>query len=720
MTDNSTLFPENPSHGAIFELRNGLYFQFDATLKSWVKVASNTLRLSSATATRDGTMSATDYKKLNRLVLAPPFSSLIGNDCVAPFKGGNITLASGDKFLGVDGNVTIRNIGSKGEVVSKSQPFKIHQNTYGFDFTIDLPLLVAELKRRGQFNVTGKQGKQGNQGEVGDAGPDYILSGPPGDVGSDGSAPDCAISVEPDALQATPHEGLTKALVGVSVVKDEVDPLKYKLVFDRQTVGIEGSYSDKMYVRGDSSPWILAVAGNEAVNTSTNVTTLVGEGNCDLQQVGGTNTVQPVFYIDIEPIVDAVHQEFIREVGILKKGYEDIVKYWIQTMSNLFDQQKAALCCALQYCLSATKSTSLRQHMESVAASAAGSANILLHGRDSNQAVELSSTRLLKEVGGPDLCRGGPHFPQYPTPGGGPVSPPPPPTTPSALAEALAVSNEAVDTATVTVDPSLNSSALTGVQVPLKAGDYTVVIDSLTAQVDQEHRGNVKIQHVKNDGHKTVQFLDRGSFASLKQAQEAYHGLSLSFRHDGGLASFWLPSDQPQLSSGSILMAIMPASDVPPQEMIPVPVIEPDEVIEKNVAPSGCEMALSRLAWYQRSWDMGNCCGLVVNVMGQDYIIVKRSIGNDLGCGGGESEDSPCVKEFMKTVGHPAFAWPTFDGRKFAPLPNKESVAFHFDEQLNQLVTDKITAGDFTNGKGSPAGIRHLSYQLTVVLFPAS
>jgi hypothetical protein len=716
MTSQKTLFPENPKNGTIFELRSGLYFQYDATLNSWIKIASNTIKLSLATSTSNGSMSAADLRKLNRLVLAPPFSSIIGNDCVSPFTGGNISLISGDKFVGVDGNATLRNIGSRGEVLSKSMPFKIHQHTYGFDFTIDLPNLVEELKRRGQFNVTGKQGNQGIDGDPGDPGPDSVLSGPPGDKGLDGSAPACALSVEPDTLQAEPHEGMTKALVAVRVVQDTIDSSKYKLVFDRQSIGPLNFAADKFNVRSDSSSWVLAIASGD---NSTTVTATSGSIDQCNQQTGG-GTPQQVYYVDIEPLIEVVHQEFLKEAATLKKGYEDIVGYWIQTMSDLFDEQKAALCCALQFCISATKSTDMRQHMENVAASAAGSANILLHGRTSKESVQLSSTRLLKEVGGPDLCRGGPPFPQPPKPVT--ATPPPPPTPAAKLSEVHADSEGAVDKAIVTVDPLVHSSAMTGVHIPLKAGDYTAIVDSTTAQIDNQHRANVKIQHIRQGIKKTVQFLDKGSFDSIKGSQQAYQGLSLSFRHDGGIASFWLPSNVPQMTSGAVTIVLQPSIDVPPQE-VKKPVFEPDvkfsEPVVNKAVPDSCEMSISHLSWYERGWLAGNCCGAVVNIMGQDFIIVKRSIGNDMGCGGGESENTPCIAQFMNSRGHPAFAWPTLDGRKFAPLPKTENVTFHYDEKLNELVARKIADGDFLNGKGNPAGVRHLTYQFTTVLFPA-
>jgi hypothetical protein len=708
----SSLFPTNPRHNTVFELKAGLYFKFDATLNAWIKVASNTLVLQTATTINDGAMSALDLKKLNRLVLPPPFSSIIGTDCVAPFTGGNISMTSGDDFVGVDGNVSVQNVDSRGSLIAKDLPFQIHQHTYGFDFTIDLPNLVTELRARQQFNMTGKQGAAGQPGKDGIQGPSFILSGPPGKAGEDGEGPPCSLTIGSDDLAAQPHDGMTKGLVAVRMERDAIDPLKYKLVFDRQTLGPTDYAADKFNVRSDTSPWVLAVAAD---NSSPDITSEIPE--CD--RTIGTGP-QKVYYIDIEPLVESIHRQFLKQADILKAGYENIVKFWIQTMSDLFDEQKAALCCALEHCLSVTKSNEMRQHMESTAAMASGSANIVLHSRNSNESVKISSTKLMGQHDGDDMCDNGVAFPQFPNLNTGGIGVPPPP----APAQAQTMSAQAVNAgpqigqvnrAAINIDPLIHQSSLTGVQVPLLPGEYTAILTKAEAQVDKRHRGNVKIQHQNHGVRKTVEFLDKGEFLTLREGKEAYEGLALSFRHDGGMASFWLPVSLPQMASGQIKvnveMAKAPA--IPQQPVMEQP--QPREAKPATVDFNSCQMAVSHLAWYERGWQTGTCCGAVVNVMGQDYIIVKRSIGSDTSCGGGESEITPCIVK----MGHPSFAWPTLDGRRFAPLPDAATVTFTYDRKLDELVGSKIAEGEYTDGKGNPAGVRHLSHQLSKVMFPA-
>lgn len=580
-------FPTHPTHGMIVDVGDGVFFRYDSSIVSWIRISSNTVATQVATNISNGLMSAADFKKLNRLLLSPPNSSIIGNDCVSPFTSGNISFESGDNFIDVNSNVDIKNIDQYGQTINLSMPFQIHAHTYGIDFSIDLPQLVDELKKRNQYNVVGRDGDIGDVGDVGEDGLSFVLAGPPGDAGPDGGAPNCGLSIQSEPIQIEPINGLSKALVNVKVVVDSIDKSRYKLVFDRQSIGSSDRAADRFIVDGEISPWVLAVAPDVGSNSVDDVT--VASSECGYSQV---NSLQ-LYHIDIEAIVEAIRNEFINEVNALKAGYEFIVSNWLQTMSDLFDAQKAALCCALQSCMSVTKNAELRRHMESVAASAAGDANIALHGRDDREAVSLSSTRSLTPIGGPDLCAGGPRFPQQ-----------------------------------------------------------SVVIPATVSRSSQNNQ-------------------------------------------------------QPVVEKESLNLSVQNKEDFSVAQQINVP--------EKR----NCVMSLSHLTWYERGWVNKTCCGVVINILGQDYIIFKRSIGLDTGCGGGESLLTPCVAEFANDVGHPAFAWPTFDGVSFVQLPESD-IVFCYDENLSGSAYNKIMSGDYKSPVGSPNGLRHLSYQLSVILFPMS
>jgi len=715
-SDIDTLFPSNPSHNMLFQQKNGVVYQYDSSVRSWIKLASDNLIMPLVTPSKDGVMSSDDFKKLNRLVIPPPESSITGTDCVAPYKRGVISLYSGDDFISIENSLNIQNIDQFGDFISQETPFQIHQHTYGFDFKLDVQQLILELEKRGQIKLVGPDGVKGDTGEVGDQGPNGIMAGPPGDSGINGSAPECTLSIEQESFQAQPKPGLKRALVDVRVVPDTVDSRSYSLEFDRQVVGNEKGSASQFKVKQIDSTWVLAIT------TLTDETEIIDAPDCGIP---GERRDQyySIYYVDVEPILNTIHSKYIDEVDRLKKGYQDIVSFWLQTMSDMFDEQKSALCCALENCISATKSIHAREHMENMAALTLGKAKINLHGRNSRQAVELSSTRLLHEIGGPDLCKGGPNFPKNPS-------------INENISENVP-SKTSITSTLVDIDPLINSAVSSARKIELPPGDYVATIKDTTAQVNNLYRGNVKIRYLNSGNYKTIQFLDKGNFSSLVEAQSAYVGLSTSFKHDGGMIDVYLPSLQPRQSSGSIQILIENGTS----KSIEIPLVEinnepqiiesdknqlltPDTIRSINEVKSTsqhttqCQMSISHLGWYEKGWISGRCCGLVMNISGQDYIIIKRSIGIEDNCGGGESLDTPCISKFYNTHGHPSFAWPTFDGRTFAPLPKAEFVTFQYDEYLNELISKKIVKSEYNNGVGNPNGVRHLSYQLMTILFP--
>lgn len=681
----ASAFPDNPSDGMIFELQSGLFFRFDAVINSWIRLTVNSLSINKATAVSDGLMAGVDLAKLNRLLLSPPVSTIVGNDCIAPFRSGQISLF-GDDLVSVDGVVSLRNVGSLGEDVSFSEPFKISQNVYGFDFGVNVDALVAELGSRGQYNVVGKRGPVGDAGEVGDPGVNVVISGPPGADGDSGSALPCSLVVESDTLPSVVRPGLNKALVGLSVVKDEFDPSVFKLVFDRQAIGSVGFAASELVVDRDSSSWVLAVDVGQAGE--------VVDDSFNCSEVIDSPDQYQLYYVDLEPIISAIHAEYVREANILKRGYEDITAYWIGVMSDLFDEQKAALCCALQFCLSATKSTSIRQHIESVAASAAGSANVLLHGRNSNEAVEVSSTKLLREIGGPDLCNNGVPFPQR--------------SPDEADASPLTVERR------LFVDPSVNFNSMTASVVDLDPGVYLVSIVDTSAFVDGLHRANCKLQYNKDGVSRVTQFIDKGSYKSVIEASSVYADLSFSFTHSGGMVLCWLPSENPTVSSGSVSLQfrfVKPLVSDSVVDTVKAKVL--DGAVERV-----CSMDASHLAWYNRGWRSRIGCGIVVNVFNQNFLIVKRSIGISSECGGGENVDRSCIKDLISDIGHPAVAWPTFDKLGWAPIPDAGNIEFIYNSDWSAEVSTKIAAGDFVNL--TSYSTRELLDIFSVAIFPGS
>jgi hypothetical protein len=274
---------------------------------------------------------------------------------------------------------------------------------------------------------------------------------------------------------------------------------------------------------------------------------------------------------------------------------------------------------------------------------------------------------------------------------------------------ASAASASAIDGAkalkTITVDPILNSgSSDNGVEIILGPGKYSATIEECTTKFNDIYENNVRIKHVRDGKNKHTQFLSKGKFKELEHSRNAYNGLSVLFEHEGGLVKLYNQKQAYGEESGNTVVSIRHV----------------DEISRKIFLPDWhCPMDISHLQWYGKGWYNDRCCGLVVNVAGQDYIIMKRSIGNDTSCGGGENLDTPCVAAFMEEYGHPAFAWPTLDGKKFAPVPDVSNIVFKYDEHLNDMVMRKISNGDFASPKGGNSA-RYFSNQFSVILFPAT
>lgn len=714
-TMSDTLFPSNPTHGMIFEQKNGVMYQYDTTIKAWLKIATDTLKMNMATVDRNGAMAASDLRKLNRLLLSPPVASIIGNNCVAPYRSGNIALRSTDDFVTVTGSAVSQNIDYKGDMVSETTPYQIHQHTYGFDFGINMSNLMLELTRRNQLNLAGRTGEPGDQGDQGDPGINGILSGPQGDKGDSGPAIVGNIVTQPESILSQIKNGLKRALVNARLVTDKTDERLYSIEFDRQVVGAENAMTSRFIPKQIDSTWVLAAITTNTGDTVKKTSTI----GCGSPSGAGTSNSQgayDLYYIDIAPIVETIKNKYSDEIKRLKYGYEQIYKYWLNKMSDMYDEQKSALCCALEKCMSMTKNIDSRKHMESVGAALVGKGRMQLHGRDSSESVALSSTRGLRTAGGPDLCFSGPVFPQ-----------------PSQDRVPVAVSSASPESPTaiaVQVDPIAHSASSSMQSVELPAGKYSAIITKAMASISGHHRSNVRIQHIDNGEIKTTEFLDKGSYGSLEDAQDAYEGLNIEFHHDGGYIGLYLPSLLPTNAAGFVELQIHPIVDVVPTNEPK----EPEKVQAAAVSPTPerfsqtkildrsiklhCAMDVNHLRWYELGWAENRGCGLVVNISGQDYIIFKRGINNDDACGGGESLSTPCIESVIDKIGHPAFAWPTFDGRTFAPLPKSQSVRFVYDPELSDILRLKIGQHEYNNVVGREGSSNQLMFILQNVMFP--
>jgi len=314
-------FPADPSNNTIFEAQPGVLYIYEAATDSWVKVVGNqTFPL--ATPISDGLMAATDLVKLNQLIIPAPISTITAENCQTRFVAGNINLYSTDGLINISGQVTI------GQTTKR---WKLAPNTAVFDFTIDKTTLFAQLAANRQLNYLGITGPIGPKGPTGDPG-DILVTGPKGPTGDPGQIPPCTVSINQDILSYEAQSGITKAIIGIEA--QSLNETDYQIILKRGIIGNPQAAPDKLKVNCDQqSTWVLGV-----VNTGGPPAACC-TSDADRFQL---------YYIDIFPILAAISDKFDSEVIRLKHGEERIVQFWLQKMQQLYNTQKAAICCALQ------------------------------------------------------------------------------------------------------------------------------------------------------------------------------------------------------------------------------------------------------------------------------------------------------------------------------------------------------------------------------------
>jgi len=297
--------------------------------------------LSNASQTQSGLMSKDDFLKLSNLMLPPPVATLSSSDCNSRITGGVLKFKSGDEYLKVESYVRIKQNedGSTAPIYSLI-PLHIHGNTYGIRFSLDVEALSFYLIGQNRLIIKGPIGERGEKGPAGRNGDNYVLSGPRGDRGVSGSIP-----VSPYTLET---ENIGTVQVGTTAITDIVPEFlsndSYNLVVVRQPIGNETISATRIENNATQTKWAVVVANP------------------------GVGLVP--YYLDIEPLEIAIANRATEYAAVIAKGYEDAVRFWIDTMSELFDSQKTALCCAIENCLSRTKNIEDRRHWETVSATA--------------------------------------------------------------------------------------------------------------------------------------------------------------------------------------------------------------------------------------------------------------------------------------------------------------------------------------------------------------
>lgn len=328
-------FPNNPSNGMIFEAYPGIYYQYSTATKSWFRVTSPSIPL--ATTQNDGLMSAADYRKLSGLIIPPPNIALSFEDCDTVYTKGLLKL-EGD---------------TEGIISVKVSDQNLHENTAAIDLAIDIEKLAQKLFSLGKLRFVASQGPQGDQGEIGDPGANALPVGPQGKDGKAGAnAPWSGILAEEAFNVAQQNRAI------VDITTERVSEDENYIVVTRGNIGNPEACPDTVLPQDVQSPWIVAFsAGPNSVVVTEVRSPLTGK-------VCGWACNSDLYYFDIEVIVQSIHTHFLEYLNKVKLAKEQLALRWLNAMIELFNEQKSALCCALEACRSRTRNVQTRQYIE--------------------------------------------------------------------------------------------------------------------------------------------------------------------------------------------------------------------------------------------------------------------------------------------------------------------------------------------------------------------
>lgn len=245
----------------------------------------------------------------------------------------------------------------------------------------------------------------------------------------------------------------------------------------------------------------------------------------------------------------------------------------------------------------------------------------------------------------------------------------------------------------VELNCGLNYSELTAILVDLPADEYVAVIsDCCCAGGDGSYQGRVSIKYESSTGEQILSTPDYGNYDTTDAAEKIYLGGSFCFLHKGGVIKIWVIT--PLVSAGSITVSIyrkVCLEKSPPTEFT----TDISSIPETPFAGfTNCDMNLDQVDFYECGWLAGGCCGVWLKAGGTMWIIVKRSIGDDASCGGGENPETDCIAKGLLGGFHPAIAFPTSDGTSFLGKPTPGNyMRFIRDVDLEAQIVQQLRAG---------------------------
>ena len=331
-------FPQNPTNGMIFEDSIGVFYQYSAVTQSWFKVATPSIPL--ATPISDGLMSSDDFMKLTGILSPSPSITLSFEGCDdndEEYSSGILKLTGDD-----DDIVEV--------VVSESN---LHENTAVIDFKLDSQKLAQQMTALGTLRLTAPQGIQGDQGAPGQDGDNALPVGPQGPDGADG-----ANAVWPGVLAEEGLDIAQQSRAIVDIVTRQVSATENYLVVRRANIGNPDACPSTIIPQDLQSPWLLAFdTGADGVASTSIISPATGA-------VCGWACQTSLFYFDIDAIIQSIRTHWVNYLNGIKTTKEALANTWLEAIMTLFNEQKAALCCALEGCRSRTRNVETRKYIE--------------------------------------------------------------------------------------------------------------------------------------------------------------------------------------------------------------------------------------------------------------------------------------------------------------------------------------------------------------------
>lgn len=357
-------FPPNPVDKQIVEVGPGVFYEYSASRNTWVKLDGFGKTIDLATPLVNGLMSKDDYQKVFGLLVPPPRITLTAEDCNFVFDGGTIGMRSTEDNLFIENELSIFDVDTAGKRVERKEVWKIHENTYGINFRVNLPLLLAEIEKRGHLTYNKTIGPRGKKGLTGDPGLDKLDTGPQGPKGTDGKNEPFSGSLlsEQNIEISEPNRGI------IDIKTEEISKEENYLVVTRGVIGNPDLCPDQVRPKNIKSKWIVALDERPIARQ------LLDE--CDQARCGGDlcvttgTTISQIFcstrlyYLDFTFIEDAIRAQFNELLLELKTTKEKVINTWLTTMMDIFNEQKLAVCCALENCQSRRENDKVRARLE--------------------------------------------------------------------------------------------------------------------------------------------------------------------------------------------------------------------------------------------------------------------------------------------------------------------------------------------------------------------